>query len=83
MIHKTKGIIEFVDWVGVVLIVGAYLAAVMGTVQATDYRYLVANIVGSVGVAYASWKKKDVQPVVLNLVWILVALIGLLRAYNA
>jgi hypothetical protein len=82
MIHKQKVIVEWVDWVGVLFIVGAYLSGVMGWVGATDWRYLLANVLGSAGIAYSSWRKKDTQPTVLNLVWIVVAVIGLLHLHG-
>ncbi len=77
MIHKQKKIVEVVDWLGVALIVSAYLSAVFGWVSATDWRYLTANIIGSSFVGYSSWRKKDTQPVMLNLIWIVVAIAGL------
>lgn len=79
MIHKQKVFIEWLDWVGVIFVVGAYLSAVLGWVAATDWRYLGVNILGSAGIMYSSWKKKDRQPALLNLIWIVVAVIGLLR----
>lgn len=82
MIHKQKVMIEWVDWVGVILIVGAYVSVVFGVLNGTDWRYLVVNIVGSACVGYSSWRKRDSQPVVLNLIWIIVALLGLLQHHG-
>lgn len=80
MIHKSRTVLEITDWLGVFLIVGAYFGLVSGWLNATNLLYLWANILGSAAIALASWKKKDIQPVVLNLVWIAVALFGLSRA---
>jgi hypothetical protein len=70
---------EIIDWIGVVLILGAYISAVEGWVSATDGRYLLANIVGSAAIGYSSWKKRDIQPVILNIIWIIVAVLGIVR----
>jgi len=74
-----KKLTEWIGWIGVVLIVSAYITGVLGTISATDWRYLLINILGSAGIVYSSWRKQDRQPMILNIIWILVAILGLLR----
>jgi len=70
---------DILGWVGAVLIVIAYVFAAIGILPADAPISLVLNIVGSVGVIYASWPRAAYQSVALNAVWALVALVVLTR----
>ena len=74
-----KAIVNDIGWVGVALILLAYLLNSLGTISASDTRYLLLNIAGSVCVGYEAFKKKDRQPVALNIVWALIAVVALIR----
>lgn len=66
-------------WCGVVAILLAYALNVFGAISSTGYLFLLLNFVGSAGIIAVAWPRRDFQPLALNLVWLFVAAIGLLR----
>jgi hypothetical protein len=71
---------ETIGWVGVTSILGAYSLNVFGVLNASDLTYGFLNFFGAVGVIISSYAKKDFQPVILNVFWLLIALIGVIRS---
>jgi hypothetical protein len=72
---------QVIGWVGVTLILIAYTLNVFGVLAASDLTYGILNLLGAFGVIISSLAKKDYQPTVLNAVWLVVALIGIIRSY--
>lgn len=75
-----KKFAEQIDWLGVVLILTAFTLNSFGIIQANNLLYIVLNITGSACIAGVSYKKRDFQPMTLNVIWMLVALISLIRS---
>ncbi len=73
---KPEGVIE---WIGALLVLLAFTLLTAEVWSAHQWPYLVSNVVGSICIAYGAFKKKDIPPVALNIIWLLVALIGLLK----
>lgn len=71
--------IEVGGWIGVALIVAAYAAINFDVTDPENIIYLSANIVGSVLVGIDAYTQKNYQPVALQIVWIAVSLIALIR----
>ncbi len=71
--------IETIGWVGVVLVVGAYALNTLNVVTNTSLVYLLGNAFGATCIAIDSLKDKNYQPVVLNVIWFFIALIGLVQ----
>lgn len=71
---------QIIGWVGVALILGAYCLNVLGVLQAPDLAYGVINFLGAACIIISSYAKKDFQPVVLNTVWLIIAVIGIIRS---
>lgn len=67
----------FLSWIGVLMILSAYILNVFGVIGARETIYLVLNIVGSVFIVFHAFHKRDYQPAILNIVWALVALVNL------
>ena len=67
-------------WLGVLCILAAYALITFGLVTSDALTYILLNLFGALGIIVSSYKKKDFQPVVLNSVWLLIALIGLVNA---
>jgi len=61
------------------LIVLAYALISFNVLLSTSLLYQVMNIVGSIGVIYISFKKKTYQPGILNIAWVIIALISIIR----
>lgn len=74
-----KNIYNVIGWVGALLIIIAYLLVSFGYVAATNLWYQVINLVGAVGIVLSSYRKKDMQPVVLNIFWILISLLAITK----
>ena len=74
-----KKIIEFLGWIGVVCLVGAFIALTFEFVNIRDGIYLALNIIGSLCIGIDAYAQRNYQPVVLQIVWGSIALIGLIR----
>lgn len=75
----TRNQTEELGWAGVALILGAYLGNVFGWWSAENVWYLLANVAGSAALIVEAKRVKNWQPVVLNVVWLAVAAVGILR----
>jgi hypothetical protein len=71
---------QIIGWIGVGLIVGAYGLNVFSVLSASDLVYGMMNLFGAASIIVSSYAKKDLQPVILNAFWILIALIGIVRS---
>ena len=69
--------IEIVGWYGVLAILIAYVLLSFGAVVVNGILYQALNLTGSMGVLIVATRKKDYQPIVLNVIWGLVALVSL------
>jgi len=67
-------------WYGVTVIVMMYLFAALNILPSSSWISLLLNCTGSLGIVLVSYSKKDLQPVALNVVWLGIALVGLLKA---
>lgn len=70
---------ELLGWYGVVAILAAYFLNIFNLLSTSSIYYSILNLTGALGIVIDAWKQKDYQPMVLNVVWGLVALIALLR----
>jgi len=68
---------EVFGGVSVVIILGVYALVSLGVLPATSWLFYVLNAIGSSGLAFIAFKKKATQPAVLNIIWILIALVGM------
>ena len=79
--RSTQQLIEVVGWLGVVLIVMAYILLSTGVITGRSAPYQLLMLIGSASIAYEAWIKKDKQPMVLNLVFMTIAFISLLELF--
>lgn len=75
---KTKTI-ESIGWIGVVMIVVAYGLNSFDVIQSQSFIYAGLNIIGSLGIAIDAWVVKNYQPVVLNGIWMIIAMVNIIR----
>jgi len=68
-----------IGWVGVGLIVLAYLLNQIGTIAITDISYQVINIAGAVGILIPNAVQRDWPTSTLQIIWGAIALIQLIR----
>ena len=72
---------ESLGWYGVVAIVSAYAASTLGFIGPSSGVYQWLNLTGAIGIAVDAYHDRNVQPVVLNIIWAVVALIALVRGF--
>lgn len=66
-------------WVGTVLIVGAYALVSFSAIDVQSILYQSFNFFGAFGIIISSYSKKDMQPVVLNIFWSLIAIFAIVN----
>ena len=69
---------EIIGWYGALAVLGAYMALGLNAIEAgTLYHFL--NATGAAGIGLISWRKRAWQPVALNGVWMVIAIVALIR----
>ncbi len=76
---KKLNIHELLGWYGAIVIVLAYALLSFDIINANDFIYQTLNATGALGIAYISYIKKVYQSVVLNIIWLVIALIAIIR----
>lgn len=76
---KKDFISEFCGWYGVIAILVAYTLLNFELTDSHSLLYQILNITGALGIAYDALKDKDYQPVVLNIIWALIALFSIIK----
>jgi len=69
-------VVEALGWIGVVCIVLTYGLLTLEVVE-IGLLYQLLNLAGALGIVMSSLDNKNYQPVVLNLIWAGIALIGI------
>ncbi|HAU07587.1 MAG: hypothetical protein UW46_C0013G0003 [Candidatus Yanofskybacteria bacterium GW2011_GWF1_44_227] len=80
MFIKNHKIVGAYGWYGMVAIVLAYALNNFGVISVSGYWYPFLNITGSLGIIADSWYHKAWQSVILNVVWIIVAIFALIKS---
>lgn len=73
-------IIEFTGWIGVIAILSAYTLSTLAIIEPSSQAYLMLNLFGGIAIVFSAARKKDYQPVVLNIIWTIVAVMGIVRS---
>jgi hypothetical protein len=71
---------EIIGWVGVLLILLAYILTTFGAIKSQELLYGFLNFFGAIGIITSSYGKRDFQPMLLNVVWLIVAGAGIIRS---
>jgi len=74
-----KVLISVFGWYGTIAIVVAYALTSFKIITSDTLMYQLLNLTGALGIVFSSLEKKDYQPAVLNLIWLLVALIAVVK----
>ncbi len=70
-------LIELFGWYGAIAIVSAYALVSFSVIQPTDIIYQILNGTGALGIVLVSLSKKAYQPAILNIVWVIIALLAI------
>lgn len=79
--HRKNTLTETIGWIGVILIVLAYILLSTGIVIGRSIPYQAMMLLGSASIAYEAWSKRDKQPMVLNLVFMSIAFMSLIGLF--
>jgi len=74
---------EAIGWYGLAAVLAGYFLNSFGYIQSNGFTYLLLNLTGGAAIALISYQKRAFQPMVLNIVWLVIALFGLLKFFNA
>ncbi|MBN1566916.1 MAG: hypothetical protein JXA73_03660 [Acidobacteria bacterium] len=72
---------EWYGWYGMGAIVLAYALASFSVIEATGLIFQILNGTGALGIVFVSFYKKAYQPGVLNLIWVLIAVVAIARRF--
>ncbi len=76
-----KKFIEIFGWYGAVAIVLAYALVSFSLIRPTGLYYQLLNVTGALGIVTVSFYKKTYQPGVLNIVWMIIAVIAIAKLF--
>lgn len=75
--------VQNIGWYGVIAILLAYGLLSFHVLTPDSLWYLILNLTGAVAIAYEARSKHDRQPMVLNIIWALVAILAIIRLWLA
>jgi hypothetical protein len=78
-LNISNQIYEILGWIGVVFVLGGYCLLATGVIGGNAWQYHVLVLFGSLFLGIISYIKRNYQPVVLNAVFVLFAIIALVR----
>lgn len=70
---------ETIGWFGTIAILSSYALVSFGFLSASTYLYQILNATGALGIVYISFKKKVYQPGILNLIWMIIAILAIIK----
>ena len=73
---------EALGWIGIIMVLTAYGLATFSVISANSVLFMILNLVGAIGIAIDAWEDRNIQPVVLNIVWAVIAVIGIVSYFN-
>lgn len=72
--------IDLLGWTGAVCLLAAFFLDTLGFVASDAPAYLAGNLLGAIGVGAHAASCRSHPAVIVNLLWAVVAIIGLVRA---
>lgn len=72
-------LLEILGWYGACAIMGAYALVSFSIISSDSILYQSLNLTGAIGIVVVSLTKKAYQPMVLNIVWTIIAAFALLK----
>ena len=81
--HRSTPVwLDLLGWFGAFAILLAYFLVSLEFLAPSHPLYHILNGGGAVGLGLEAWQKKDYQPVLLNIVWIVIALCSIFFHYS-
>lgn len=79
---RLKKLTETAGWIGVALVILAYFLVSFEIIEPKNILYSVMNLFGAIFIIGSSLDNRDWQPIVLNAIWALIALAGIVGALS-
>jgi len=79
--HNPSLVENIFGWVCTLFILSAFLLNSLSLISATSSAYIFLNVVGGIGVGFIAYRYRNYQSVFINIVWIIIAVIALIKAY--
>lgn len=73
-------LIEIIGWIGMVLLLSAYLFLTLKKLQADRWAYQLMNLTGGICIAINSFYNEAYPPAVLNFIWFIIGVGGFVMA---
>lgn len=84
MNRKTKKrFIDVLGWLGAACVLLAYFLVSFGVVHPRDMSYQMLNLIGSIGLGTVCYFNRTYQPLFVNVIWGLIALLAVLNIFLA
>ncbi len=77
--EQSQPLLAIIGWVGVVAVLLAYMLNSFGVLQTNQPLYFALNLVGSLTLLIEAYIHHDIPPVLLNIIWAIIAMVGLVR----
>lgn len=71
---------DFVGNIGIVFVLGTYLALTMGKMKSTDVLYSVLNALGAILILVSLYYAFNLSSALIEAAWLLISLFGLWKA---
>jgi hypothetical protein len=79
MEQHNKFVVEGSGWIGMVLIIGAYIAVSFGWLGGTTLEFQVVNLVGGLAIAVNTYYHKAYPSLAVNIIWSIIAVIACIK----
>ena len=73
---------EVLGWIGIILVLLAYGLTTFEVISGSSLLFMGLNLLGAIGIALDAWEDKNIQPVVLNIIWAVIAVVGIVIYFN-
>jgi hypothetical protein len=78
---KPSKFTEFCGWYGMLSLIIAYGLVSFGIIYADGLIFQIMNLTGGIGLIVVAASKKVLQSVILNIFWMLIGLIAIIRIF--
>ncbi|MFA6071961.1 MAG: hypothetical protein WC810_25580 [Janthinobacterium sp.] len=76
---KKEVLNEIIGWYGALAIMGAYFLNSFYIIESNSFWYQFLNVTGAIGIVLISFVKKAYQSMVLNIIWVIIGTIALIK----
>lgn len=76
---KKHPAVEAIGWIGMGAVILAYVLVTFNVISGNGFWYPLLNLIGAIGIIVIAEAKQLVQSVVLNVIWVAVAIVALAK----